>query len=220
MFGAVDLARCERRESSQNGEDGVIAAMCPEPGYFVEFGCDDAVECNCAALLRRRWRGLLMDGAGCSWNRRAKVEKEFVTAENVEELFAKHAVPRRFDFLSIDIDGNDYWVWKALVGWRPRVVCIEYNSHYGCEEALSIRYNSAHVWRWTDYYGATLKALADLGAAKGYTLVYCDAAGCNAFFAEDPAPFVRRSLEELWRPPNFDGRGARHPKDWRRLEAV
>lgn len=218
-----DLERLERKVRSQNGEDGVVEAILSVVGvtnrYFVEFGCRDATECNTAFLLEQGWQGLLMDAGGISQNTKATVRREFVTAENIDSLLRKYGVPQEFDLLSIDIDGNDYWVWQAITH-RARVVVIEYNASVPPLERKSIAYDPSFQWNGTDYFGASLRALAELGKRKGYTLVYCESRGVNAFFVEArvlPPSFVARSLEAVYRPPNYDGRGYRHPPDRSRV---
>jgi hypothetical protein len=214
-----NLEQYEGRAYSQNGEDGVIAAIFKAIGvtnrYFVEFGCEQATMCNTAYLLEQGWQGLLMDGAGLSENPRAIVHKEFITADNSNGLFAKYGVPQTFDLLSIDIDGNDYWVWKAIQH-RPRVVVIEYNAHVPPHERRTILYDPRFVWTGTDYFGASLLALKELGEQKSYTLVYCERTGTNAFFvATDALPpsFIPKSIETIYRPPNYLNRGWRWRKD-------
>jgi hypothetical protein len=213
------LAKAEERVFSQNGEDGVLDALFEWIGttnrFFVEFGCEDATQCNAAYLLTQGWSGLFMDGAGISRNPLAVVRKEFVTAENVNALFAKYGVPEAPDLVSIDVDGNDYHIWKAL-SWRPRVVVIEYNAHVGPDEAVVAPYDPGFVWDGSDYFGASLRALRDLGEARGYHLVHCESAGVNAFFvAKDclPPGYVPPSLAAVYRPPNYGHRGQRHPRD-------
>lgn len=145
----------------------------------------------------------------------AKVHREFITAENVNAVFERHKVPRVFDLLSIDVDGNDYWIWKAL-GHRPRAVVIEYNAHIPPGESRSIAYDPGFKWSLTDYFGASLLALARLGKAKGYELVYCEKAGVNAFFVEATLArrhFLLSPVEGHYRPPNYGYRGLSHPKD-------
>jgi hypothetical protein len=214
-----NLEQHEGRAYSQNGEDGVIAAIFKAIGvtnrFFVEFGCEQATMCNTAYLLDQGWQGLLMDGAGISGNPRAVVRKEFITAENINGLFAKYGVPQTFDLLSIDIDGNDYWVWKAIE-YRPRVIVIEYNAHVPSSERRTIPYDPRFVWNGTDYFGASLLALKELGEQKGYTLVYCERTGTNAFFVatgELPPAFSPKSIESIYRPPNYINRGLRWRKD-------
>ncbi len=226
----ADLQKSERSVSSQNGEDGVIESIFATLGttnkYFVEFGCGDGTECNAAYLLECGWTGLMMDGAGECNNPKARIAQEFVTAENINELFAKHGVPPRFDLLSIDIDGNDFWVWRAIKA-RPRVVVIEYNAHPPPDVRVAIAYNphfgsvqgegfGGSFNTGTDYFGASLLAMQELGQEKGYTLVYCERAGVNAFFVADeelPSDFVPRPIESIYRPPNYQYRGYRLPPD-------
>lgn len=213
------LALAERKVYSQNGEDGVIAAIFGLLGvtnrFFVEFGCEDATECNTRYLLENGWTGLLMDGNGVSRNPYATVHREYITAENINDLFRKYQVPESFDLLSIDIDGNDYWVWKAITS-RPRVVVIEYNAQVPAEDRKVIPYEPNFRWTGTDYYGASLLALRELAEQKAYSLVYCERAGVNAFFVADeclPRNFVPCSVAQLYRPPNYMYRGLRHRPD-------
>jgi hypothetical protein len=215
----ANLAVAEKRIYSQNGEDGVIEAIFGLIGvtnrYFVEFGVQDATECNTANLLWQGWKGLMMDLKGTSRNLGACVQREFITAENVNELFAKYGVPPAFDYLSIDIDGNDYWVWRALM-YRPRVVTIEYNAHVSPDLRRAIAYDPHFRWNGSDYFGASLRALADLGSRKGYELVHCERTGTNAFFvarSELPAYYVPRPLADIYRPPNYMNAGMGFPRD-------
>jgi hypothetical protein len=220
----AELERYERKIYSQNGEDGVLSAIFTTIGTtnrtFVEFGCGDATECNTAYLLEQGWQRLLMDSGGASRNPKATIQQEMITAENINALFAKHAVSHSFDLLSIDIDGNDYWVWRAITA-HPRVVVIEYNAHVPPQESRVIVYDPSFRWNGSDYYSASLRALAELGWQKGYTLVYCERTGTNAFFiANDALPpaFTPPPLESIFRPPNFLGRGLRHrPDDLRQM---
>ena len=108
--------------------------------------------------------------------------REFVTAENINELLANYEVPEDFDLFSLDIDGNDYWVWEALK-YQPSVVVIEYNAAIAMSESKTIPDDPAFSWSAhgrTSYYGASLLALKRLGERKGYVLVYAN--GVNVFF--------------------------------------
>ncbi len=214
-----ELQAAERQVSSQNGEDGVLDLLFGALGttnkFFVEFGCGNGAECNGAYLIQQGWTGLQMDGEYASVNPRAVVHKEFITAENVNDIFRKHGVPDAFDLLSIDIDGNDFWVWRAIAS-RPRVVLIEYNASVHPMERLTVPYDPALAWAGTDFFGASLRALKELGEQKGYVLVYCDRCGVNAFFvARDLLPygFEPLSIEEIYKLPNYCDMGLCHPRE-------
>lgn len=210
----------ERREYSQNGEDGIIAAIFAKIGttnrFCVEFGVEDGLQCNCRYLLKHRgWTGLLMDGG--AWPPENNVKQEFVTAENIEPLFQKYNVPPEFDLLSIDIDGNDYWVWRAITHFHPRVVIMEYNANKGPDASVTIPYDPTFHWDGSDYQGVSLKALEKLGREKGYTLVATDRNGVNAFFVLDalvPDNFAPPPFAQIFHPPAYKGiPGKGHPAD-------
>jgi len=182
--------------------------------YFVEFGVEDGKECNTRALAKQGWKGLLMDGG--NENHTINLQKEFITAENIEELFTKNAVPQELDLLSIDIDGNDYWVWDAIKNYAPRVVIAEYNACIPYTPAVTIPYKTDFMWDKTDYYGASLSALVQLGTEKGYTLIATDSRGVNAFFVQDAIAhrhFVIIPPKDLYRNAKTPGCFGGHPVD-------
>ncbi|NEQ67493.1 MAG: FkbM family methyltransferase [Symploca sp. SIO2D2] len=198
----------ERRLYSQNGEDGIINAIFTKIGltnqFFVEFGVGNGTECNTRYLREQKnWTGLMIDGQE---NPPANVQREFVTAENIQDLFAKYNVPQEFDLLSIDLDFNDFWVWKAIKDYKPRVVIIEYNSTIPFAESKVVNYDSQGTWDGTNFFGASLAAMIQLGKAKGYTLVGCDNRGINAFFVADDlisGHFDLPPQEQLYRTPTW-----------------
>lgn len=214
------IAFIERTEYSQNGEDGIINAIFGMIGttnnYFVEFGAEDGMQCNTRYLSKYKgWKGLLMDGADRPGT---DVKQEFITAENINQLFAKYNVPNEFDLLSIDIDGNDYWVWKAIDSrYTPRVVIMEYNACIPYAPPVTIPYDASFSWDKTTYYGASLSAMESLGKSRGYALVATDRNGVNAFFVRNDlvsGNFVQRSGQELYHPAAFKGvQGKAHPPD-------
>lgn len=190
-----------RKVFSQHDEDGIIAEIFRRVGttnrFFVEFGCGDGLE-NCTThLLLDRWRGVWLDGSAANLEvireRFAHLLADgtlaarytFITAENIEALFAELRVPEELDFLSIDIDYNDYWIWRAIQRWSPRVVAIEYNASLGDTAACVAPYGATRIWDGTNFYGASLRALEALGAAKGYRLVGCNFTGVTSFFVRD-----------------------------------
>ncbi|MBW2242195.1 MAG: hypothetical protein JRH01_09430 [Deltaproteobacteria bacterium] len=214
-----DLRPFERRVFSQCGEDGVLEHIFESIGsglrHFVEFGAKDGQAISNTANLRLNhgWTGLLLDAAVSDED--PLVKRAFITAENINDLFAEHEVPELFDLLSIDIDGNDYWVWKALDRFTPRVVVVEYNIFFQPSDARTMPYDPDHVWRDDScYHGASLAALRKLGDEKGYALVHTDSWAPNAFFvlrSELPKDYKERPTHELtdWRhfsePPGTEG---------------
>lgn len=190
---------------SQNGEDGILLYIFSKIGAkthsFVEFGVGDGRECNSANLsLSLGWHGLLLEGSVKnvehakkyykmmlgSEARNVKIVNELLTIENINKLIQKSGINGEIDLLSIDIDGNDYWLWKAITVINPRVVVIEYNASFGSTKAITIKYDATFQRKlyYPDsvYHGASLAALTKLGCEKGYVLVGCDSAGINAFF--------------------------------------
>jgi len=105
-----------------------------------------------------------------------------VTAENGDAVTRRRASSASPDLLSIDVDRNTYHIWKALRGWSPRVVAIEYNATFPPDMNWVVDYDASKSWNGTSYFGASLKALEMLGTELGYHLVGCDLAGVNAFF--------------------------------------
>jgi hypothetical protein len=188
-----ELARCQAQHYSQNGEDGVIERLLEVVGvtnrFYVEFGVGAGSECNTRLLRERGWSGLMMDYAHEDTS--IGLYREFITAENINDLLLKHHVPESFDVLSIDIDGNDHWVWKAMSAtFRARVVVIEYNCAVPAEISVAMPYDPAFRWAGQPNTGQSLLALKKLANERGYALVFADPP--NAFL-------VLRSLLPRWR---------------------
>ena len=176
---------------SQNDEDGIIEAIfkCIEPNskYFVEFGIGPShlhpdyskgLEGNCVNLRVQGWEGLMMDGGDHPVN--FDVKREFITPLNINTLLRKYNVPSNCDIISIDVDGQDFWIFMAI-SYAPILFIVEYNpSREGPEDSVTVPYNPEFRWDWTNYYGASLAALVKCASNKGYTLVYAN--GVNAFF--------------------------------------
>ena len=178
-----NLEAHRRNVTSQAGEDGVIAQIFRNIGvtnaFCVEFGAGDGVALsNTYALRQAGWASLLLDGDPRG---AADVVKAWITAENINELFREHKVPEQIDLLSIDIDGNDLWVWQAIE-CRSRVTVVEFNVSHAPQQSLTIPYDPAHVWDGSNYYGASLLALERLAMIKGQQLVWQN--GLNALFVD------------------------------------
>lgn len=228
--GVQGLERYEYSWLSQNGEDGIIRYLFDKIGfesrYFVEFGFH-AKQCNVLRLMRYEGcRGIVMDGSeeNCRFFDYAadklgidgvKAVQAFITLDNLEELIASNGAPQEIDFLSLDVDGNDYWFWQQLECISPRVVCIEYNAGLGPELSRTVPYDptferySKHPSGF--FHGASLAALETLGRAKRYRLIGCDSTGTNAFFLREDIELPEiptLTPAEAFRPhQNWLGRG-------------
>lgn len=204
----LNINQFEQKIYSQHGEDGIIKFFLDSIGrtnkFCVEFGVGDGRECNTRYLIvKEKWISLHMDynNGGNS-----KIKKELITAENINYLFRKYNVPLEFDLLSIDIDFNDYWVWKEIVDYRPRLVIIEYNASVPVSESRVVTYSPDRCWDGSNYFGASLLALQRLGAVKGYTLVACDNSGTNAFFIRSDIlvpNLIIKDISVIYKPPGY-----------------
>lgn len=237
---SVELNRYEARVYSQNGEDGIVARLFSLVGVtdrtFVEFGIGDGSECNTANLsITFGWRGLLMDADAAMVERARRfyasrpsrphvsVVRARVTPETIDGLLRENGIEGEIDLLSLDIDGNDLWVWRATTAIEPRVVVIEYNASFGSERSLSVPYEDGFD-RYAEhasgfYHGASLAALAKAGAEKGYALVGCDSRGANAFFVRHeltgaalPAVTAAEAYFPLWERAHLSPE-----EQWRRI---
>ncbi len=189
---------------SQWGEDGIlqrlIAELTIEHPTFIEFGVEDFVESNCRFLMmNNNWRGFVIDSspekiaslksADWWWKFDLRAESAFITADNVNECLRRSEFDSDLGVLSIDVDGVDYWLWEAINVYAPRILIIEYNALFGCERKITVPYDPLFSRRRKHYselyYGASLPALAHLGARKGYALVGTTSSGINAFFVRN-----------------------------------
>lgn len=189
------MEQYEKSVYSQQGEDGVIARIFELIGtdskYAVDIGAyDGRITSNVLNLEDQGWGACKLEGGEIADTEEAKrhgVHKEWVTPENVVDLFEKYEVPDNFDFLSLDIDSIDYHVLEALLlnGYKPRAMVTEYNGSYGPVLPVVVRYPVQPGELWGDYYGASLAAFYYLLKDHGYRLVYCEKNGVNAFWVRD-----------------------------------
>lgn len=163
---------------SQFGQDGVIEKIIElchvKSRFFVEFGSsgNDRGGGNTPSLRWMGWHGLLMDKVRRGESERQyEIHTEHITAGRIESLLEKYNVPEKFGFLSIDIDGQDYWVWKAIQRWRADIVCIESNHYLDRGACVSVPLDDDFAMRGSYYFGASQSAILALGRSKGYSLV-------------------------------------------------
>ncbi len=181
----VDFSSFNNKVYSQNGEDGIIEKIIDLIGidikYFVEIGVGDGEQCNFRNLYKNKsWNGIFLDKEETS---NINVFTENITSENVNDIFKKHKVPKKFGMLSIDMDGIDYYVWEAIK-YDYDVLVIEYNASHPPHVDWKVAYNPDFVWKRNNHFGASLLSLYNLGKEKNYELVCCDNSGTNAFFVK------------------------------------
>lgn len=221
----IDLVELGKSFYAQNSEepmlDHVFGLIEPRNRFCVDIGASDGERNSNTALLMREkgWRGVLIEAAPHRFDRlranwggdpAATLVHARVQPDDVEAVLAGAGVPEDLDLMSVDIDGNDYWVWRAIERFRPRVLVIEYNPYYEPPRRWVMTYNPDHQWDGSTYYGASLESMAALGKQKGYELICCDRFGNNAFFVEASLypRFKLRSnaTQVLYRPALYKAR--------------
>jgi|TARA_A200000113_G_scaffold218954_1_gene227117 hypothetical protein len=214
----------EFKVSSQWGEDGIIQHLVKsieiKNKVFFEFGVEKYTESNTRFLLQNNhWKGLVIDGSDENisyikndpiyWKNNLKAECAFITKDNINQLITKNGINGDIGILSVDIDGNDYWIWKAIDCISPRIVICEYNSHFGDTYKVSIPYDNNFVREKKHhsniYYGASISALDFLAKKKGYSLVGSNLAGNNVFFVRNDLMTDTKALtpKEAYRVAQF-----------------
>jgi hypothetical protein len=196
-----NIQEAEFKVFSQWGEDGIIQYLIHHVSIpnkvFVEFGVEDYSEANTRFLLmNNNWEGLVIDAdpelpgrlksQELYWRYNLTARVSFITAENINNLIRDSGIHGDIGLLSVDIDGNDYWVWKAIDVISPRIVICEYNSVFGDKHQITVTYKPDFYKTDHHYsnlcFGASLAAICRLAEEKGYVFVGSNSEGCNAFF--------------------------------------
>jgi hypothetical protein len=189
------------RAYSQFEEDGILlyifSLIPPISRTCVEICAGDGRECNTANLIiNHGWWGHLFDGdehnvrVGTNFYARHKdtfihpprFTQAWITAEDVNGQIAQSGAVGPIDLLSLDIDGMDYWIWKAITVIEPQVVVCETHNPVPPDRAVTVPYDPKFVTSSVDYMGASLAAMCKLGRQKGYRLIGTHRFGFNAFF--------------------------------------
>lgn len=183
------------KDYSQHGESTLIKSIVEKIGtinsFGVEFGASDGFWLsNLRMFLEKGWTGLQMEGGDKAGQN--GVQKEFITRENINSLLDKYKVPERFDLLSIDIDGNDYWIWKEITR-IPNIVIIEYNSNFDKEVSVSLEYNPENSFDGSHAYSASFRAMVNLAKDKGYYL-YAETGFNNLIFVKNEFQQIAPSI--------------------------
>ena len=215
------LADVEFRIFSQWGEDGIIQYLISKIDIpnkiFVEFGVENYLESNTRFLLiNDNWSGLVIDGSKAninfirkdpiSWRHDITAIHSFITKDNINELIRQTVNEEDIGLLSIDIDGNDYWILDEIKIIKPRILICEYNSIFGSRHSVTTPYSPGFVRRkahFSDlYFGASLTAICELANAKGFDFVGTNSSAVNAFFVRKDlsAPFKKHKPQEIFFP--------------------
>lgn len=194
------------RQYSQFEEDGILlylfSLITPQNRICVEICAGDGMECNSANLIiNHGWWGHLFDGnpdnvrSGKAFYGRQKdtafyppkFTQAWITAENINQLLSDSGLQGKIDLLSLDMDGVDYWIWKAIDVVEPTVVVCEIHNPIPPDLALTIPYASDFgITSFDDgFRGASLRAMVHLARSKGYRLAGTHRLGFNAFFVKN-----------------------------------
>ena len=189
--------------------------------FFIEFGVENYEEANTRFLLEKdNWQGLIIDSSKKNidfiknqsyyWRHNLTALNCFVSPENINNILKKNNYSGDVGLLSIDTDGNDYWIWKEIKEIKPIILIIEDNAKLGDTKSLSIKY--APNFQRESYglkkliYGASLKALEKVSKEKGYSLVCVNKNGNNAFFVRDDylnQYIFKKSTQECFKMSQF-----------------
>jgi hypothetical protein len=197
------LQDAEFKVFSQYGEDGILQYLIRETGItrretrFIEFGVQDYAESNTRFLLMNdHWCGMIIDGSkkymDCVrnqeiyWRHDLTAVDAWIDRDNINKLIGESGFNGDIGILSVDIDGNDYWVWERIKVVNPVIVVVEWNSVFGPNHAISVPYDPAFQRGKAHYsclfWGASISAFAHLAARKGYALLGSNTVGNNLFF--------------------------------------
>jgi len=195
------LNEVEFKVFSQWGDDGIIQWLVNNLEFsnktFVEFGVANYRESNTRFLMmNNNWSGLVMDGSEANiaqivnseyfWKYNLSAKAVFIDTDNINNHLLLSNLGKEVGILHIDLDGNDYWIWKEINTISPIVAILEYNSVFGIDRAISVPYDKefhrtrAHYSNL--YFGASIRALHQLSDDKGYAFIGCSSSGNNAYF--------------------------------------
>ena len=192
-----NINKQEYRITSQNNEDGIIDYIISKLKLkdltFVEIGFDYC-ENNSLNLIKKSKKGLFIDGSKDKVlllkkilkflysNKSIEVINAFINKDNLNTIISDNIESAEIDFLSIDVDGVDYYLLENLA-LKPKIICIEYNFWYGKKAKCSVPYSMDFKWDvGSSYSGSSLLALSSLAHSKDYHLIGIDSFCVNAFF--------------------------------------
>jgi len=232
----TNLIDSEFKVFSQWGEDGILQYLINKlpikNKVFIEFGVENYTEANTRFLLENdNWSGLVLDGSKDNidfiqnsdlyWKYDLLAKEIFITKDNIDGIISEYIDSNKFNkeigLLSVDIDGNDYYVWKAIESIEPVIVICEYNWIFGNKLQLTVPYDDSFVRTQKHYsnlyFGASIQALYSLAKNKGYEYVGCTKAGNDAFFVKKE--YANKYIKELITTPleKFNEQQAKESRD-------
>jgi hypothetical protein len=197
------------RVYSEFEEDGMIVYVLAMIGFrsrkVVEMCCGTGRECMATNLvLNHGFDGYLFDGdrtniqlAKAFFQSKKDcvlylpvLRNAWITAENVNDLLLEAGCDGEVDLFSLDVDGNDYWIWQAIEVIKPRLFVCETHNIVPDDESLTIAYqpdfsSSKQPSHYQDYRSVSLAAMVKLCKTKGYRLIGAHRHGFNAFFLRE-----------------------------------
>jgi hypothetical protein len=219
------LNEYEFKVFSQWGEDGIIQHLINsieiKNKTFIEFGVEDFSESNCRFLLMKDdWKGFVIDGSISNiqrlktsyfyWKHHLDAVDRFITKENIESILATSGFNEDLGLMSIDLDGNDFFIFEAINNYKPRILICEFNPIFGANRKITIPYQSdfqrTKAHHSNLYWGASLAAMTYLAEIKGYALVGTNSAGNNAFYVRNDLlndKVNKLSVETAYLPSNY-----------------
>lgn len=210
---------------SQNDEDGILQEIFNRIGttnkVAVEIAAGNGLESNTHLLLQCGWQCYWFEASPLlvqqiqttfeHWleNKNLVCTQIFVQSATIAKYFTKLKIRKEIDLLSLDIDGNELSIWKALSYWKPRVVVIEYNGALGPDVELTASAGESTAWDNASMnFGASLRYICSVAQELGYELVGCNYTGVNAFFVQKKfaAKFAGHGdIKRLFQPPRLGG---------------
>ena len=202
-----------------HGEDGIILyllnQMADVPSVFVDIGAGDCIKSNCANLaVHYGWEGIFIDKSEkqlaigkrfyqsvVDKGQKIRILNETVLADNVNEILSRAGMNGEIGLLSIDIDGNDYWIWKAIEKIKPRIVVIEAKVEFGKNDLIVPYSGDNHHSVDKMYNGASVEAIRKLGKMKGYKMAGSNRQGYNLFFVRQEENVIEESVDSVLSDP-------------------
>ena len=209
----IFLNKFEKHVFSQFGEDGITEKIFETIGFtnkfYVDFGATDTN--NNSEILHKNYgcTGILWncDDTTCHYS---TIHSERIVAENVISLFQKYNVPIEFDFLTIDVDFNDWYIFRNICQeYRPRVIVTECNSVFPPPIDKVVVYDIKGAPNNLDtYFGASVQAFYNLARSLGYSMVALESTGSNLFFVRDDIVesdvfYGKNDINILYKTPKY-----------------